>query len=350
MLLFTFALKKRGRSGRSYFYNSKMSEVEHSAKPPSLEEENQGLDYKDWKGIETMESMCMRCGGTGTTKFMLHKIPFFRELIIASFLCNECGERNNEVTFGGEIQLQGSKYSLTLTQSEDMNRQIIKSDSASILIPALDFEIPAMTQKGEITTIEGVLRTAAKNLSFDQPLRRIDQPEVYSKVNEIIDALEAMADGNKFPFQLILDDPAGNSFIENPYAPKSDHHLVLAHYDRTAEEDARLGIDHSKGVYKPEDKLVEQYAAGEKQFGAELSHHEPESASDFENGRLGKNEAVTIPAMCPNCGQMGDSHTAITDIPHFKEVPFLSFLYLFVSRFLGHYYGFRLSALWISNK
>jgi sarcosine oxidase delta subunit len=27
-------------------------------------------------------------------------------LIIASFACPHCGERNNEVTFGGEIQIQ----------------------------------------------------------------------------------------------------------------------------------------------------------------------------------------------------------------------------------------------------
>lgn len=50
----------------------------------------------------------MSCMENGVTRMMIHKIPYFRELIIASFECPHCGERNNEVTFGGEIQIQVS--------------------------------------------------------------------------------------------------------------------------------------------------------------------------------------------------------------------------------------------------
>ena len=45
----------------------------------------------------------MECGGKGKTILMLHKIPHFRELIIASFKCGDYKSTNNEVTFGGEI-------------------------------------------------------------------------------------------------------------------------------------------------------------------------------------------------------------------------------------------------------
>jgi hypothetical protein len=47
----------------------------------------------------------MSCGHTGMTRLLVHKVPYFRELIIASFYCDNCGERNNDVTFGGEIQV-----------------------------------------------------------------------------------------------------------------------------------------------------------------------------------------------------------------------------------------------------
>ncbi len=41
---------------------------------------------------------------------------------------------------------------------------MVKSDSATVTIPELDFEIPAATQKGSITTVEGLLSDASDNL------------------------------------------------------------------------------------------------------------------------------------------------------------------------------------------
>lgn len=120
------------------------------------------------EGLDIIESLCMRCGGTGQTRLKIHKIPYFRELIIASFVCEECGERNNEVTFGGEIQLQGCKITLNVITPDDLNRQIVKSDSATLKLVEIDLEIPSVTQKGEINTIEGILKSIENNLSLDQ--------------------------------------------------------------------------------------------------------------------------------------------------------------------------------------
>jgi zinc finger protein len=315
------------------------------------EEADEMMDYKEWKGMEKMESLCPRCGANGITRFLLHKIPHFRELIIASFVCEECNERNNEVTFGGEIQLQGCRYNLKATSSKDLNRQLVKSDSASILIPEIDFEIPPGTQKGEINTIEGILKTAAKNLAFNQPLRRIETPEIAAKLEEIIDRLNEMSEGTFLPFSLVVDDPAGNSFIENPLAPSDDPHLSVSHYPRNEEQDSRLGLQHEKGLYKEQDPIIEAIVSGQKKFGAPLNSApganvptnekkedlvtevqkeqseevKPAEGDGEEQIRLGRNEVVTIPSTCPNCGHMGDSHTAITDIPHFKEVLIMAF-------------------------
>ncbi len=49
--------------------------------------------------------------------------------------------------------------------AKDLDRQLIKSDSASVKVVELDFEIPPKTQKEEKSTIEDILKTAAKNLS-----------------------------------------------------------------------------------------------------------------------------------------------------------------------------------------
>lgn len=40
--------------------------------------------------------------------------------------------------------------------------------------------------------------------------------------------------GNELPFSFIVDDPAGNSFVENYHAPKPDPQMKVTHYIRTA--------------------------------------------------------------------------------------------------------------------
>jgi zinc finger protein len=66
---------------------------------------------------------------------------------------------------------------------------LIKSDSASVIFPSLDFEIPPKTQKGEISTVEGFISTAARNLSLYQRERMEQDPTVGAKVAEIIGTL-----------------------------------------------------------------------------------------------------------------------------------------------------------------
>ena len=48
------------------------------------------------------------------TRLMLTRIPFFKEVIISSFSCDECGFENREVQLGGKVQEKGVKYVLTV--------------------------------------------------------------------------------------------------------------------------------------------------------------------------------------------------------------------------------------------
>ena len=49
---------------------------------------------------------------------------------------------------------------------------MVKSDSASVLFPEIGFEIPS-GQKGQLTTVEGLLNRAVEGLQQDQPVRRV---------------------------------------------------------------------------------------------------------------------------------------------------------------------------------
>ena len=59
------------------------------------------IDIQEGVPTDEIESLCMDCRKNGKTKFMYTKIPFFREIILSSFVCEHCGNRNNEVQFGG---------------------------------------------------------------------------------------------------------------------------------------------------------------------------------------------------------------------------------------------------------
>jgi len=298
---------------------------------PAADGEVPALDYTGWNGVDEMSSLCMSCGEEGTTRLMLHKIPHFRELIIASFECPACGERNNEVTFGGEIQPQGSICTLKVTDPKDLDRQLIKSDTATVTIPEIEFEIPAKTQKGEITTIEGLLRRAGENLSLYQEERMAQMPEVGQAVALVILALTqmAMGDGARLPFHLVINDPAGNSYVENPHAPAKDPHMETTHYRRTAEQDLSLGLqpEADGGVFK--DDKESNYKAlltGARGFGqTDMAAAAANGGGDDGEVQLGRAAPVSIPSHCPHCGKEGESLTAVTDIPHFKEVLIMAF-------------------------
>lgn len=59
---------------------------------------------QEQKMVEEIESLCMECQQTGTTRLLLTYIPYFREVIIVSFRCEHCGNSNNEIQSAGVIQ------------------------------------------------------------------------------------------------------------------------------------------------------------------------------------------------------------------------------------------------------
>jgi len=47
----------------------------------------------------------------------------------------------------------------------------------------------------------------------------------------------------KRTFTLILDDPMGNSYVQNLFAPDPDPSLQVQEYERTKEQNEELGLD-----------------------------------------------------------------------------------------------------------
>ncbi|XP_032283843.1 zinc finger protein ZPR1 [Phoca vitulina] len=254
---------------------------EHLFRPFSAEDEEQQPTE--------IESLCMNCYCNGTTRLLLTKIPFFREIIVSSFSCEHCGWSNTEIQSAGRIQDQGVRYTLTVRAQEDMNREVVKTDSATTRIPELDFEIPAFSQKGALTTVEGLISRAVSGLEQDQPARRANEEAIAERIDEFIVKLKELKQVAS-PFTLIIDDPSGNSFVENPHAPQKDHALVITHYNRTLQQEEMLGLQ------------------------AEAAPEEKPEEEDL------RNQVLQFNTNCPECSAPAQTNMKLVQIPHFKEV------------------------------
>lgn len=248
-------------------------------------------DDEDTQPTE-IESLCMNCYENGVTRMLLTKIPFFKEIIVSSFNCDNCGWTNCEIQSAGRIQDQGICYTLKVESKQDLNREVVKADSATTRIPELDFEIPAFTQKGSLSTIEGLIDRAVAGLEQDQSARRATAPEVAEKIDEFIEKLKRLKEVED-EFTLIIEDPSGNSFVENPVAPQKDEALTVTRFKRTPQQDAQLGL-------RPDDDLEE----------------EP-PCNDLETMR---NEVLKFNTNCPECNAPASTNMKLVQIPHFKEV------------------------------
>lgn len=190
--------------------------------------------------VVEIESACMRCFQSGITRLLPTKIPFFREVVLMSFKCEHCGYANNEMQSASEIQKSGVRIELKVLNVSDLNRRVVRSDNSSINIPEVELEIPVQSQKGEVTTVEGVIERTIAGLSQDQEKRRIEHPSEAESIDAYIDRLRQLKE-LKTPFRLILEDISGNSFIENPLAPSTDHQLKTSHFSRSQEQNELLG-------------------------------------------------------------------------------------------------------------
>lgn len=229
-----------------------------------------------------------------------------------SFACEHCGFENNEIQPGGEIQEKGIRLTLKVSTMKDLNRRIVKSDFSKVRLDELDFEIPSQTQKGEVTTVEGVFERSITGLEQDQDRRRIDNPEAAKTIDDFVIALKKLRE-METPFTLIIEDISGNSAIENLNAPHPDADCSTKWFNRTVEQDHLLGIftqaelNEEEEVKKPEEKI--------KKVGILEKVEEGEWTLEELHG-----EVLRFQTNCPECLSPAETNMKVTSIPHFKDV------------------------------
>ncbi|CDR95954.1 hypothetical protein, conserved [Babesia bigemina] len=242
-----------------------------------------------------VESVCLNCGENGTTRLLLTKIPHFRDVILMSFECGSCGYRDNELQDAAPLQNHGVKITAKMLSPEFLNNQMVLSGHASCRIEELDFEIQPSGQKGYVTTVEGYLskvsnsleehvRSVAEAMANDPNLSiQLSTGEVKTGAEYIHtlatlrERLNDCSEGAE-AFTLILDDPSGNSYIEDTDAVE----LARETYARSEEQQQNMGY------------------AVKDDFRKEIDLTTPMENTDD----VGK-EGVSLPVDCPHCGSEG---------------------------------------------
>ncbi|KAL2342816.1 hypothetical protein Fmac_004101 [Flemingia macrophylla] len=193
--------------------------------------------------LYNFESLCMRCGEN------VLSLPLFRHHLLFSF--DELHKRFWRWGKGWWLFFIGvsrllAALSIELEIITDFSIGAPTPLSAMSKlrcltpIPELDFQIPPEAHCGSLSTVEGILMRVANELQALQEERKRVTPETAEAIDQFLVKLKACATGES-AFTFILDDPAGNSFIENPFAPSSDPSLTIKFYERTCEQQASLG-------------------------------------------------------------------------------------------------------------
>ena len=264
-----------------------------------------------------------------------------------SFRCEHCGTSNNEIQSAGSIRrepaqsrsmeivltmltslslwiAEGTVYTARILNHEDLNRQLVKSASCSVTIPQYELIIPP--SRGQLTTIEGLIRDITADLSTGQPLRKYQDENAYAKIQSIIDGIKAVlgddeGDGEEAtgptepkegdrsftPFTVQLDDPAGNSFIEF-LGSTADPKWNMRTYARTHAQNVALGIA------SPDDAEADSGPNAIKKMKEAVDQAMTEQSA----GEIKDDEIFAFPGSCSSCGRPLDTLMKKVNIPYFK--------------------------------
>ncbi len=232
----------------------------------------------------------------GMTRLLYFHIPHFREVLLSSFSCDHCGHEDKSVRPAGKIQEKGSKYTLKVDNEKDLQRQIVRNDTAVLRIENLDLEMP--TGGSELTNIEGTLLKISTELETGQASRKDHDPTLYEALQPIVEKLQRMMQDRSVPFTISIDDPSGNSFIE-PLPTDTGPKYIRQDYLRSPSQNEALGL------FIPEDPAPLDTTT---------------TTSDPLDSSIVLDTVYTLHETCPACTAPCQVHVHKIDIPHFREV------------------------------
>ncbi|KAG5986254.1 hypothetical protein E4U43_005596 [Claviceps pusilla] len=206
--------------------------------------------------VYNFPASCPGCMHPCTTHMKMVDIPHFKQVVLMSTVCDDCGYRSNDVKTGGEIPEQGEKIMLTVDDATDLARDILKSETCGLECPELQLQVNPGTLGGRFTTVEGLL-TQVRNDLHSQIFEASGPdgresggdslaPPERTQWTAFFEGLDAAIKGEK-PFTVVLTDPFASSFVQPLVDPPNvDPKIKREHYQRTEEEEEELGLKDMK--------------------------------------------------------------------------------------------------------
>ena len=103
--------------------------------------------------------------------------------------------------------------------------------------------------------MEGIISRTKAGLEQEQPVRVHMDPEGHKQIEEYVLKIQELLDNDR-TFTLIIEDPSGNSFVENPNAPAPDPSRKEKHFERTKKQDHLLGLYSQEELATSEDAVL----------------------------------------------------------------------------------------------
>ena len=137
----------------------------------------------------------------------LYDMPVVGKVILSSGKCSSCNYKFNDVRLAEAHKPR--KIILYIEKPEDLNALVVRSSSASILIPEFEMSMtPGPASEGFITTVEGVLERFLEAIDVACADPDTDK-SACEKARRIIEE----AKEGKREFTLVIVDPEGVSAI-----------------------------------------------------------------------------------------------------------------------------------------
>jgi len=256
--------------------------------------ERQGNNVDDEDIVEnevySFPAHCPGCTQPCDTHMKMVNIPYFKKVVLMSTSCDSCGYRSNEVKSGGEVPEKGQKITLKVKNSEDMSRDILKSEWAALEVPELEMHVQPGTMGGRFTTVEGLLTQIRRDLRaqvFDlsdgdseKELQRAGDsmaPETKRTWDQFFESLTEAIEGKK-EFTVIIDDPLASSYVQSFTAPEPDPQIETVEYERSEEENEELGLADIKTDGYEKDEKKDEIEGGVEEATVEEKAAEKESS------------------------------------------------------------------------
>ena len=184
---------------------------------------------------------------------------------------------------------------LSVQTPDDLQREVLKSDTAGISIPEIELELQEGSLDGLYTTVEGLLSKIYSRLETVNPFHGGDASRKHHLDNDggafsspsisaqrymdFLSKLSSMKEGKSLPFRIMIRDPLSNSFVgpipadaialalrgekegdNSCYATYVDHGMVIEEYERTFEENEVLGLNDMKTENYTDDSEMKYHA------------------------------------------------------------------------------------------